>query len=363
MPSSPDTILYYFSGTGNSWRLAERIAAEHGSATPRSIERGLHPDHDAAQHHAFFFPVYAFGLPPIMSRFLKSLPPAEGRSAFAVVALGDIKPPPYWLPGYEGSALYQARAILRRKGYHRISDLAAHMPENYVVVGNTPSPETAAAIRAAGETQVAEGWQRHLSGGVVRTRRFLLWRLLLTPIYWSWRLAGRRLTGKSFGADDRCNACEACARRCPVGAIAMEAGRPRWRWNCENCLRCLSACPQSAVQISWFLLLAFTVLFWPASLLARWLLVLPPMRLSALPYGIGVTLTLAVELSCYVALAVFFDNAIRQSLRWRVFRRLLALTYYTRRLRRYLAPGFPSNDLQGAGQGASYLPAEANRRD
>jgi NAD-dependent dihydropyrimidine dehydrogenase PreA subunit len=342
MSTAPDLIAYYFSGTGNSWRLAMAAVEEARrgglQAEVWSMERGLHPEHRAAAYHGFFFPVYAFGLPPIVARFLAALPPVTEGRAFLAAALGDILPPPSWLPGYEGSAIAQAAWILGRKGYRQLADLPANAPENYVLVGNTPPPETCAAILGAGERQAQEAWRSYVAGGRVHRHRLLLWRLLTLPIYWGWRLIGRRISGKSFIADERCIGCSECARRCPTGAIVMERGRPRWRWHCENCLRCAGTCPRGAVQVSWLLLLAYLALpfVWNGD---------RAMKALRLDHVLPAWATWPVGLLLYavglVVLAVLIDNAVRFLTRFRPFRRLLAVTGYTRRFRKYLAPGFP----------------------
>jgi len=345
MPRPLDLIAYYFSGTGNSWRLAEaaanRCRTDGGSAMAWSIERGLHPDHGQARNHGFFFPVYAFGLPAIMRRFIKSLPPADGRPALVVVALGDIRPPPYWLPGYEGNALYQARALLKKRGYKLISDASAHAPENWVLVGNTPSPEVATAILQHGTSHTSSSWSRHATGQMVRKKTLILWRLLLAPIYFLWLQFGRRFTGKSFDADERCNACGQCVRHCPAGTIILKRGRPRWGWKCENCMRCLGLCPQSAIQVSWLLLGLYSVLLWPTDKIRIHLTENAHLDLAWLPPGVEWAVVAFCDLLIWAGLSVVVDRLLHELSRSSYFRWLLQRTHYTRNLRRYMAWEFP----------------------
>jgi len=51
-----------------------------------------------------------------------------------------------------------------------------------------------------------------------------------------------------FWFDDKCNACEICHKICPVGNIAMDAGKPIWNHRCTQCFACLQWCPQEAIQ-------------------------------------------------------------------------------------------------------------------
>jgi ferredoxin len=54
---------------------------------------------------------------------------------------------------------------------------------------------------------------------------------------------------RSFYADDRCIGCGFCESICPIGAVRLTDGQPRFDTSCVLCLRCVHQCPQEAIQI------------------------------------------------------------------------------------------------------------------
>jgi ferredoxin len=57
-----------------------------------------------------------------------------------------------------------------------------------------------------------------------------------------------RRTSRFFATDD-CNRCGLCARVCPIRAIELENGRPRWvKSGTVRMPRCINRCPTKAIQ-------------------------------------------------------------------------------------------------------------------
>ena len=47
---------------------------------------------------------------------------------------------------------------------------------------------------------------------------------------------------------DLCIGCGLCAEKCPQKNIEMKDGKPVWKAQCYQCLRCINACPRQAIQ-------------------------------------------------------------------------------------------------------------------
>jgi flavodoxin len=129
-------LLYYFTGTGNSKRLAREAAKrfeEAGfKAKVKNIEDNkLDEEHIDYSCHGFVFLVICWGITPNMTKFMTSLPHAAGKAAFIIVSLGahDAALSNLWgVPPTEGKCLGQGKRILERRGYKVIGGDAMPMP-------------------------------------------------------------------------------------------------------------------------------------------------------------------------------------------------------------------------------------------
>jgi len=60
---------------------------------------------------------------------------------------------------------------------------------------------------------------------------------------------------------DKCNSCEVCIKKCPIGNISMsKKDFPKWGRNCISCWYCEMACPMDAITswIDWPIIDLFT---------------------------------------------------------------------------------------------------------
>lgn len=240
--------LRYFTGTGNSRRIAETCAAafaEAGRVCDVSAVPAGGPPAPGAEAACFVFPVYSLDLPRIARAYLEGLP---GRSpgepmlpALLLVTGGDADDC--------GWSLVEGSRILGERGYDvRYTDIVT-MPNNWSPFTAVPDTVEAAAILAAGEASAATAARAFLSGE--RHSRALslgkfgtLGSMLIRSAF---RLGVRRLWAH-FKTDENCDSCGLCAASCPTLSLAMAGGRPRWSAGCEQCMRCYNLCPRRAIH-------------------------------------------------------------------------------------------------------------------
>jgi Pyruvate/2-oxoacid:ferredoxin oxidoreductase delta subunit len=296
-----DASFYVFSGTGNSYwvarRMAERAGAKGTAATvsfladkrPREVPVG------PGRLIGLFTPTHGFTAPWRMISFAARMPRGRGADAFTVATRAGTKFGKVYLPGMEGTAAYLIALILALKGYRVRGVRAFDMPSNWIALHPGFSEANARAIAEHSRPKVEGFIDSILAGG----RQFsgficLALGILLAPLSAGYLLYGRFMFSKLFFADNRCNGCGLCARECPNNAIKMLGKthpRPYWTFSCESCMHCMGYCPEEAVQAghSWAVILYFiTVIPFAQYLLNSLVTVLPGAEMIRGTWGMNV---------------------------------------------------------------------------
>lgn len=237
------TIVYYFSGTGNSLAVAKGISRDIGECelVPiGSTAATLGVIVPAADRVGIVSPVYFAGLPSIVAEFSGRLDLSAVRYVFGVMTMG----------GSGGvSSLRQLHTILKEGPGTRGLDsgFSVRMPGNYLLLYNSPEGKKRETILMDADCSMQE-----IADAVRReTKMTIPWSPLQSIIHrvmYPRFVAGVHEADRTFTVDDRCTSCGTCAEVCPVANIRMEAGRPTWLHHCEQCLACIHLCPTEAIQ-------------------------------------------------------------------------------------------------------------------
>ncbi|HWR22258.1 MAG TPA: EFR1 family ferrodoxin [Feifaniaceae bacterium] len=228
-------MICYFSGTGNSEWAAKLLAKEMGEET-RDIAAFLkNPEPLRVRANELFglvFPVYAWGPPRIVERFLKYLQVEPGAFCYAVCTCGDDA----------GNAIEYLK-----KHVPIISGYSLQMPNNYIVLYDVDDEQTRRRKLIAAKARIpriaADIRQKKPVFEVCRGRFPGLKTAAVHPVFLAFATRS-----KPFHAEEGCTACGLCARACPTGNIAIVGGKPVWGNACEQCMGCINRCPARAIQ-------------------------------------------------------------------------------------------------------------------
>lgn len=238
-----ETVIYYFTGTGNSLAVARGLCERLGDCrcVPIASLRGEPaPVRPAAERVGIVYPVYFFGIPSVVGEVAGRLDLGEARYVFAVCTFG----------GSGGSpSLRQLDRVLQRGAGRRGLDagFTVRMPGNYIrLYDRLDDARLARTLADAGQRVAA------IAGAVARGERtmprFSPAGSLIHRVAHPRFIARVHEADRDFTVDDRCTACGTCAVVCPVGNILLEEGRPSWRHRCEQCMACIQCCPAEAIQ-------------------------------------------------------------------------------------------------------------------
>ncbi len=232
--------VYYFTGTGNSLVVAKDIAREiEGEliSIPSAISKGaikINP-----KTAVIVFPVYMWGIPLIIERFVKSIENLKDKSIYAVVTYG----------GMPGATINILEKTLESCGGKLAAGFAVAMPGNYTPMYG--------AIAEEKQKKMFDNWSKKVKiiAEYINTNRqgkkensnFLVNLIFSSLIY---NLSAKHIPemDRDFWIDEKCNQCGICQKICPVSNIDMDGGKPIWKRKCEQCLACLQWCPEKAIQ-------------------------------------------------------------------------------------------------------------------
>ncbi len=257
--------FYFYSGTGNSYRVTSWIASaarDAGAAVTVRPIGAAHPAEEVGRGEmallGLVMPTHGFTAPWPMLRFALRLPRRPRTHAVVVATRAGLKVGPIFTPGIEGSCTYLIALILAVKGYRVRGATGIDMPSNWLALHPGLSPRAVDGIVARAREKATRFTSTILSGGW----RFTGWPSLLVGLWLfhislAYLLIGRLFLARLLFASDRCTGCGLCAEHCPNHAIEMRGsggrGRPYWTFRCESCMRCIGYCPARAVEANYLL--------------------------------------------------------------------------------------------------------------
>lgn len=234
-----NTTIYYYTGTGNSLWTARKLSDAIGGADLVSIP-GVKDDTliTSAKTIGLIFPVYIWGVPAPVIRFLDKLEGTNPEYLFAVAVNG----------GQVSNTLVQLKKLLSEKGLTFSAGFSLKTPSNYIPWGGPGSKEKMDKLFAAAGDKISSIAAGVREGKVQSVEKGPLWQRIVFS--WIYKMSFSRVPemDKSFWVDEKCNSCGICVKVCPAANVAMENGKPAWNRRCEQCFACLQWCPKEAVQ-------------------------------------------------------------------------------------------------------------------
>lgn len=234
------TVIYYFTGTGNSLEIARQLSEKLPGAHLRSLASAyragkLELD---AEVVGFVFPVYFFGIPVALRSLLENAQWQSVQYTFAAANYGSMP----------GGALYQTAGLIEKNGGRLDAGYLVQMPDNYLPMFPAPGEKVQArnfeGLRKRIPRLAAEILERKPSGiekSKLRIDRFIA--PLVYPTVYKFKEMDT-----NYWLTEACNGCTLCARTCPFDNIQMADQKPQWQHRCEMCMRCIHICPQKAIQ-------------------------------------------------------------------------------------------------------------------
>lgn len=243
-------VIFYFSGTGNTWWVSQELARQlkdRGLAAEAFSIEGTAREKAASLISesslvGFGYPIYGSDLPRPMIDFIATLPRVSGKKSFVFCT--------QWLWSGDGAAL--GASFLTRKGFAVPWGEHFLMPNN-VTVSITHLPYTNDPVRLEKVRRRAGKKIKRFAARIAEGKAFrhgfnhgasFLGSLQRAPF----RRVFHKLQNDISIDSTTCIDCGDCVRLCPTGNLFHENSAILTRGNCIICLRCYNFCPVAALK-------------------------------------------------------------------------------------------------------------------
>lgn len=236
-------MIFYYSATGNTRYCAEYIAKSLGEKAVDLLQ--CNPDKtdvDREDSVGFMFPIYCWGVPPVVSRFIEAISAKIPLDSYlwAACTCGDEA-------GMAMRRLGEHLALKRGKEPDALFSII--MPNTYVLLPGFDVDKPLvrdeklklAPLRLNAVARIIEARRTEVFD--VKEGSVPVLRSALFPVFEKWGVFPRR-----WKVSDACIGCGKCAGVCPAKNIKMTRTKPEWGKTCYSCCACFHICPQRAIN-------------------------------------------------------------------------------------------------------------------
>jgi ferredoxin len=233
-------MILFFSGTGNSEHVAEKLAQLLDdrllSIGERIWEKNLSPVY-SDRPLVFVVPTYAWRMPRLVEQWVRRVTFSGCQNAYFVMTCGDSI----------GDAGHFLKQLCKEKNFRYMGVQQILMPENYIAMFQAPEEPEAIAIVMRAEPVIKKTTSIIKSGlPIPAPKTSLVSKLLSRPVNAFFYLF--LVKDKKFYVTEQCVGCGKCTRVCPLHNVELVDDHPVWKHKCTHCMACITGCPVRAIE-------------------------------------------------------------------------------------------------------------------
>jgi ferredoxin len=228
-----ENMVFYFSGTGNSLKVAKTLIKELGNGEIVSMaktgEYSLTKQYDTI---GFVYPVYYWGLPKKVVEFITNLDANNNAAYYYSIATYG---------GTVGNGIRQINELLFKKNIILNYGVKLRMVANYIINYDIFNNIDKCLKRS----------DKKLLSIIsnIKNRKTIKIKKAYTSIDRIYKKAIQNISlAKDYNVNNNCVGCGVCKEICPVKNIELVNKRPVFNNNCEACVACIQYCPRQAIN-------------------------------------------------------------------------------------------------------------------
>lgn len=228
-------MIYYFSGTGNSYQVAKLLAylTQDKMQDISTVKDYKHDD----SVMGFVFPVHCYDVLDLMQDFIKKLDIKSDKKiyCYVVVTCG----------GKVGNTFITMQDLLKAKNIDLAYRNEVYLPDNILSFWGKKYNYNLLNTYKDKVLQIAEELNQRKTNNNVLVKKS--WWYVIKK-YISWLFIKKCLQKKTVKKN--CIHCKQCVKLCPTNNIIEEAGKIKFKSNnnCIYCLACIQWCPMQAIN-------------------------------------------------------------------------------------------------------------------
>jgi ferredoxin len=230
-----NNIVFYFSGTGNCFDLAKRVANGIGECDIISIGNTKNFDYNKNYNSiGFIYPTYFLGLPNMVKKFVKNFHLINSKNTyyFVINTCG----------GKAGNGLTQFKEEFGKQNNKLNYGISVQMPSNYIIkYDRIENYENILEKAYRNMDLIIHSIKNKENNKIKRTNGLMK---LISNCF----LKNVNTSDKYFNINNNCTGCEICKEVCPVKNIEIINKIPNYNHKCEQCMACIQYCPRKAIN-------------------------------------------------------------------------------------------------------------------
>ncbi len=227
--------VYFFTGTGNSLKVAHDIKKELPDTEIVAIYKNTELDIPSGYERiGFVYPTYGWGLPNLVARFVTNTNFTKQGNAYYFAIATKF--------GFAGNSVKQMNELLKEKGITLNYGASIRMFGNSVV--NYDMSKKIDEITKKSNKRIKPLVQNIVNKktcSISPVNKFIY------NMYVKY-ISNINETDYGYNVNDNCISCGICEKVCPAKNISMENGRPNFHHQCECCQACIHHCPKRAIN-------------------------------------------------------------------------------------------------------------------
>lgn len=242
--------LFLFSGTGNTERMCslfrEKLEKKGYKVWLRKMEylqdSSVVVPWDDLDMVGICYPIYGFGTPILIKKWIKSIPLSKGTPLFFLKTAAD------YIEVNQAASFHQIR-ILHKKGYNVFYDRILVMPSNWFL---QYPPAFSRQLLDVLPDKLDHALEEITQNKIRLYHPGALNIIGTSMVSFFESSLGSRMFGLGLKTSKNCSQCGICEKKCPRGNIRIVKGGIRTGFRCQWCMRCIYSCPEMAIQCRWF---------------------------------------------------------------------------------------------------------------